>query len=41
MGGVTPRMVSLDSVRKQAEQGMWNKPVAFLHGLHQLLPPGS
>jgi hypothetical protein len=38
VGGAIPRLVVLGSIRKQAEQAMWNKPVCnTLPWLHQFL----
>ena len=39
MGGTIPRMISLGSVRKQAEQAMGSKPEkSILHGLCLQVP---
>jgi hypothetical protein len=42
MGCATPRLVVLDSVRKQAEQAVESKPVSSTPPwpLHQLVTPG-
>ena len=39
VGGATPGLVVLASIRKQAEQAMRSN--THLRPLHQLLPPGS
>ena len=43
VGGATPGLVVLGSIRKQAEQAMGSKPGSSTPPwpLHQLLPPGS
>ena len=43
VGGATPGLVVLGSIRKQAEQAMGSKLVSSspLWPLHQPLPPGS
>jgi hypothetical protein len=42
VGGASPKLVVLGSVRKQAEQARGSKPVSSIPPwpLHQLLPPG-
>jgi hypothetical protein len=43
VGGATPGLVVLGSIRKQAEQARGCNPVSSVHPwpLHQLLPPSS
>jgi hypothetical protein len=43
VGSVTPELLGLSSIRKQAEQTMESNPVriALPWPLYQLLPPGS
>jgi hypothetical protein len=43
VGGITPGLVVLGFIRKQAEQALRNKPVSSTHlwPLYWLQPPGS